>query len=198
MIGAPGVNEAALPQLVAGKRGHVAVTYYGSKNSPGVPFPPVCQGLPPVLGSPLSTACPEYAHETWDTYMTESWEALKRAPLFWSAPLNDPHIPTWFGCSPSALGVGGEPEEESNVGCLASSQSGPPYWGRMDYYSITMDADDTAWAGFNQECPDGHPFPAWNPRCSGAVGNPQDSLWGMVGRLVRPKDNHRGEGRDDD
>jgi hypothetical protein len=29
MIGAPGVNEAAEPQLVSGGRGHVAVTYYG-------------------------------------------------------------------------------------------------------------------------------------------------------------------------
>jgi len=31
MIGAPGVNEAAIPKLVAGKRGQVAVAYYGSK-----------------------------------------------------------------------------------------------------------------------------------------------------------------------
>lgn len=42
MIAAPGVNEAAEPQLVAGAAGQVAVSYYGSKNSPGLPFPPPC------------------------------------------------------------------------------------------------------------------------------------------------------------
>jgi hypothetical protein len=41
MIAAPGVNEAAIPQLVAGERGQVAVAYYGSRNAPR-PLPPDC------------------------------------------------------------------------------------------------------------------------------------------------------------
>jgi hypothetical protein len=191
MVGAPGVNEAAIPQLVAGKNGHVAIAYYGSKNSPGVPFPPDCAGLPPVTGSPLSTSCTAYQDETWDMYMTESWNALERKPLFWSASLNDPSIPTWYGCSMSALGVGGEPETDVNIGCLGTSQSGAPYWGRIDYFGLTMDADGTAWAGFTQECPDGLPFAPNGqkiPGCSEAVGNPQDSLWSMVGHFTRSRD----------
>ena len=55
MIGAPGVNEAAEPQLAVGKTGQVAVTYYGSANSPGKPFPPLCLtgtiGAPPAVWS---------------------------------------------------------------------------------------------------------------------------------------------------
>ena len=192
MIASPGINEAALPQLVAGKRGHVAIAYYGSTNSPGAPFPPTCVGQPPVTASPLSTSCPAYQAETWNTYITETWNGLDDSPLFWSAPLNDPAIPTWYGCSPSALGVGGEPEAESNVGCLGSSQSGAPYWGRMDYFSITMDEDGVAWAGFNQECPNGLPYPPEAPsNCGNATGAAQDSLWGMVGRLIHVRMNRK-------
>jgi hypothetical protein len=46
MIGAPGVNEAALPRLVSGIRGDVDVAYFGSENSPGAPFPPPCRNYP--------------------------------------------------------------------------------------------------------------------------------------------------------
>jgi hypothetical protein len=56
MIGAPGINEAALPRAVAGKTGHVAIAYYGSKNSPGAPFPALCANGP--------TSCPAYQNET--------------------------------------------------------------------------------------------------------------------------------------
>jgi len=192
MIGAPGVNEAAIPQLVAGKRGHVAVAYYGSKNSPGKPFPPVCAGLPPVTQSPLSTSCPAYQNETWNTYITESWMPLDQTPLFWSAPLNDPKTPTWFGCSPSAVGVGGEPATQVSVGCLGTSDSGPPFWGRIDYFSLTMDAHETPWAGLVQECPGGLPTPRV-PYCSGGKGQPQDSLWSIVGRLVPSRGNDNDE-----
>ena len=185
MIAAPGVNEAAIPQLVAGKRGHVAVVYYGSKNAPQ-PFPPIC------AGSPLSTSCPGYQNETWDTYITETWNALDQSPQFWSAPLNNPKTPTWYGCSPAAFSPGGGPPP-TNSGCLGSSQAGPPYWGRMDYFGITMDDNETVWAAFNQECPDGLPFPGVPSNCSGAKGQPQDSLWSMVGHLVQSKGNGIGE-----
>ena len=86
MIAAPGVNEAALPQLVAGATGQVAIAYYGSKNSPGRPFPPACSGD--------SLNCPGYERETWSTYITETWNALDQQPVFWSATLNPPAQPT--------------------------------------------------------------------------------------------------------
>jgi hypothetical protein len=63
----------------------------------------------------------------------------------------------------------------------------------MDYFGITMDDNETAWAGFNQECPNGLPFPGVPSNCSGAKGQPQDSLWSMVGHLVYPKGNGMGE-----
>ena len=103
--------------------------------------------------------------------------------------MNNPKTPTWYGCSPSSVGVGGEPNPQSTLGCLASSQSGAPYWGRMDYFSIAMDTNETAWAGFNQECPGGFPFPGVPNNCKGAMGQPQDSMWSMVGRLVGTKGN---------
>jgi hypothetical protein len=62
----------------------------------------------------------------------------------------------------------------------------------MDYFSVTMDVNDTAWAGFNQECPAGLPT-SGIAVCNGGKGNPQDSLWSMVGHLVYPKGNGVGE-----
>ena len=172
MIGAPGVNEAALPLLVAGKRGQVAVTYYGSKNAP-IPFPPPCTGA--------SVSCPGYEDETWDTYITETWNALDRHPLFWSATLNDPAQPTWYGVTPSSLRTATGFSTGSNSG----TESGPTFAGRLDYYSMTMAPDGTPWVGFGQECPFGLPVPG-NPNCpSTLTGAPTDGLFGMVGRLIR-------------
>jgi hypothetical protein len=107
MIAAPGVNEAAVPQLVAGARGQVAVAYYGSRNAP-IPFPPDCiigsATIPNLSGNGVvytflleaaSVSCPGYEKQTWDTYVTETWNALERKPLFWSATLNDHDKPTW-------------------------------------------------------------------------------------------------------
>jgi len=182
MIAAPGVKEAALPGLVAGKRGQVAITYYGSKNAP-LPFPPSCNGL--------STACPGYEHETWNTYITETGNALARQPLFLSATLNDPAQPTWYGCSPSAVGLG----MPGSTTCTAfPSSSGPSLGGRVDYYGATLAPDGTPWVGFVQECPNGLPVPG-NPNCPGTLtGTGPDSLWGLVGRLVHV----RGEADDND
>jgi hypothetical protein len=67
MIGAPGVNEAAEPQLVVGVRGQVAVSYYGSRNSPGAPFPPACVEPGAPLASGVSTSCAAYQNESWNT-----------------------------------------------------------------------------------------------------------------------------------
>ena len=176
MIGAPGVNEVGLPSLVVGERGHVAVTYYASKNSPGAPFPPPCPGL--------STSCPAYANETWSTYVTESFNALAQRPMFWSATLNDPAQPTWYGCSPSAQGLDileGDnftiPPGGNTIGCSLGAGS------HIDYYGINMAPDGTPWVAFYQGCLNDRPVPG-NPNCAQAAGGPHDGLFGFVGRLV--------------
>jgi hypothetical protein len=172
MIGAPGVVEVALPGLVSGARGQVAVTYMGSKNA-FLPFPPSCDGL--------STSCPGYQNETWDTYITETFNALDRDPVFFSATLNDPTRPTWYGCSPSEIGYWSAP----GTACTARAGNGPTLSGRLDYYGSTMASDGTPWVGFVQECPSGLPV-AGNPNCpSTLTGTNTDSLLGFVGRLVQ-------------
>lgn len=199
MIGAPGVNEAAEPELVVGARGQVAVTYYGSTNSPGVPFPPVCiasvSGVPPSVYSfeTNSVDCPAYANETWNTYITESFDAQERNPLFWSATLNDSSQPTWYGLTPSGLSVPGEPFA---IGADAlTAFSGPNGGGHTDYYAMTMAPDGTPWVGYFQECPLGMPV-AGNPNCpSNLTGAATDGLFGMVGRLVFERGNGRDPGR---
>jgi hypothetical protein len=182
MIGAPGVNEAAIPKLVAGKRGQVAVAYYGSKNSPGAPFPPTCPGR-------LPGDCPGYENETWSTYVTETFNALKAQPLFWSAALNDPSRPSWYGCTPSSTGVirldESNPFKRSpgfNSGCQ----------GQADYFGMDMAPDGTAWVGFPQYCPGGLPV-AGNPNCPATLngkpldrlGTPTGKFFALIGRLVR-------------
>jgi hypothetical protein len=193
-IGAPGVNETAIPYLVAGAQGQVAVTYYGSKNAP-LPFPPVCfprpllrpawetdvtPPVPPQMTPSLS--CPGYEKEKWDTYVTESWNVLDTQPLFWSATLNDPGQPTWYGCSPSEIGVV-RMDEDFNAGPGQYRGCGPAF-NRFDYYGATMAPDGTVWVGFAQECPFGRPV-SDNPNCpSTLTGTVPDGLWGLVGRLV--------------
>jgi hypothetical protein len=178
MIGAPGVNEAAIPELVAGARGQVAVSYYASKNAPGPPFPLSCGGL--------SVGCPGYQHETWDTYVTESFNALDQQPVFWSATLNDPAQPTWYGCTPSAIGVVTAPGSINPCTALATAM-GPTLGGRVDYFGAAMAPDGTPWVGFIQECPAGLPVPG-NRNCpSTLTGSNLDALFGLVGRLVRPE-----------
>jgi hypothetical protein len=188
MIGAPEVNEAAEPQLVTGAKGQVAVTYYGSKNSPGVPFPAACivsaSGTAPSIYSfeTDSVDCPAYEKETWSTYVTESFNAQDRNPLFWSATLNKPSQPTWYGLTPSGLPV---PAQPFAVGSDAlTAFTGANGGGHTDYYGMTMAPNGTPWVGFFQECPRGLPVPG-NPNCpSTLTGTSSDGLFGMVGRLV--------------
>jgi hypothetical protein len=184
MIGAPGVNEAAEPELVVGTAGQVAITYYGSKNSPGKPFPPTCtigaSGTPPSVytAETPSLGCPAYINERWSTYVTESFNPLAKEPLFWSATLNDPGQPTWYGMTPTAIRIPGKPFP---IGANAEENFG----GHVDYYGMTMAPDDTPWVGFFQECPNGLPVKG-NPNCPGNLdGSLSDGLFGFVGRLVR-------------
>jgi hypothetical protein len=183
MIAAPGVNETAEPQLVAGKRGQVAVAYYGSKNSPGLPIPLACSDV-------VSTQCPGFEHETWNTYITESWNALAKNPLFWSAPLNNPRHPTWYGVTPSSMRI----STPTGIQFFGGGVGLPGFTANIDYFGMTMAPDDTAWVGFDQECVLGQSFFAGNPNCSQAAGGLHDGLFGLVGRLVRA----HGEGDDDD
>jgi hypothetical protein len=186
MIGAPGLNEAALPRLMAGVEGQVAVAYYGSHNSPGAPFPPPCPGS-------NVTACPAYKDETWNLYITETFNALDPKPLFWSAPINSPAQPAWYGCSPSSLGVIRLDESSPFVSGGGYTGGCVPYvggitlGGRQDYFGMDLGPDNTPWVGFSQGCPNGQPV-IGNPNCPGTLaGLPADGAWGLVGRLVRLK-----------
>lgn len=178
MIGAPGVTEAALPHLAAGARGHVAIAYYGSRNSPGKPFPAACLQPGGFMPSGIATSCPDWQNVTWNTYITETRNALASMPLFWSSALNDPDQPTWYGCSPSAVGA--------TMGCTAYDIAPLPAWGRFDYFDIRMGVGGTIWTGFSQACPNGLPVPG-NSHCpDSSKGAGADSLWGMVGWLAWP------------
>jgi hypothetical protein len=175
MIAAPGVNETAAPQLVVGKNGQVAVAYYGSTNSPGIPFPPPCSGF-------ASVNCPGYEHETWNAYITETWDALSRQPLFWSATLNDPAQPVWYGYTLTAMQV------TSANGSVTFAGGGntlpPPGFTGIDYFGMTMALDNTPWIAIDQQCPLAKPN--GNPNCSQATsGEEADGLFTLVGRLVR-------------
>ncbi len=188
MIGAPGVNETAIPSLVAGARGQVAVTYYGSKNAPH-PFPPSCfqitPGPRPATPAPprpqgAELKCPGYESETWSAYVTESWNTLDAEPLFWSTTLNDPVQPTWYGCTPSEIGV---------IRWDENFTDGPGHFGGcnpprfpLDYYGAAMASDGTVYVGFAQECPAGRP--AGNPNCPSATTGPGE-LYGLLGSIVR-------------
>jgi hypothetical protein len=184
MIAAPGVNETAAPQLVVGRRGQVAVAYYGSKNSPGIPFPPSCPS------GVVSVNCPGYQNETWDAYITETWDALSSKPLFWSAALNDPSRPVWYGYTFTAIRM------TAPDGTVTFPQGAGAYTnedGSIDYFGMTMAPDNTPWAAFTQECPFGRPN--GNPNCSQAAGGAHDGLFTLVGRLVRVDgDGDEGEG----
>jgi len=191
MIGAPGVREAAIPKLLASGTGHVAVAYYGSTNAP-LPFPPLCGvGTPDMvldivwLSTPnLALSCPGYENERWNMYVTETWNAVSHQPLFWSATLNDPTQPIWYGCSPSEMGVIRVDENFiSAPGYKNGCQEAPNE--PVDYFGVNLAPDGTAWVGYPQGCPGGLPVPG-NPNCPGTLtGAPADALTGWVGRLVR-------------
>ena len=169
-IAAPGVNETALPMIVVGERGHAVVAYYGSTNSPGAPFPPKCQGLP--------NSCPAYENQTWNMYVTATYNALDQPAVFWSTTLNDPKDPVLYGCTPSLEGV------VRFKGVFGPGGARGPCQGTLDYFGLFMTNDELTWVAFAQGCPGGLPVPG-NPNCpSSLTGDNNDRLWTLVGRLV--------------
>ena len=185
MVGAPGVKEAALPKVVAGKAGQVAVAYYGSQNSPGAPFPDKCTNGP--------TSCPAYKSETWNMYITETFDAVRAQPVFWSAAINDPAVPASYGCIPSSTGV--VRLDEGNPFVITSTDT-VECWFVMDYIAMQMSEDGTPWVGFpqmclgvpgNPNCPDTFAAGAGGDPDSGgsnSVGLPTGMYFAMFGRLV--------------
>lgn len=109
MISSPGVNESGIPSIDVGGVGKVAVSYMGTTNSPGMPFPtsPGTQTNPDCTVAQLDCPPPkEYAHTTWNGYTTISANALDKNPIFYSAPVNSPKDPLKRGtCGPGRCGL---------------------------------------------------------------------------------------------
>jgi hypothetical protein len=107
----PGVNEASLPALIAGGVGKIASVFMGSSNSPGAPF------------------SGDYAHTTWDGYITLSFNALDRQPTFEAVSVNPASDPLGRGtCLSIRCG---------NVG---------------DFLDVRISPDGSAWAAFVDTC----------------------------------------------
>lgn len=71
VVSQPDLNEVTHVQLAAGAAGKIAFVYYGSRNSPGVPWDD------------------GYEETTWDAYMAVSYDAGSEEPTFATAQLND-------------------------------------------------------------------------------------------------------------
>jgi hypothetical protein len=71
VVSAPGMNEVTHVQLAAGAAGRIALVYYATRNSPGVPW------------------ADGYEETTWDTYMAVSYDAGEAVPTFATVQLND-------------------------------------------------------------------------------------------------------------
>ena len=76
----PGLKEENLPQITAGKEGSIAISYYGSTNSPF----PRCN---------RDCTVADYAKTTWNGYLTISDDALSPNPVFLTGTINDPKEP---------------------------------------------------------------------------------------------------------
>lgn len=78
MVGRPGVVEASLPSVDAGKRGLVVVGYMGTRDRPD----------------------DGYSKVAWDGYVTSTRNPLARRPLFYSTSVNEPGDPLIRGECP--------------------------------------------------------------------------------------------------
>lgn len=87
MVAPPGVDQAAMPTMMSGSGGALAIAYLGTKESPG--------------GPPFPHDPEAYANVTWNGYLTVTTDALVPDPLFWTTSANDPAHPLVTGkCGP--------------------------------------------------------------------------------------------------
>lgn len=126
MVGAPGVTQAALPALMVGDVGEVALAYMGSTNAPEGPYP-TC-GNPTECG-PGHEAERDYGNVTWNGYIAQVTDALSPEPTVYSAPVNDPADP------------------------LNRGRCGPVTCNQVhDFIDVTIGPDGSAWAPFVDGC----------------------------------------------
>lgn len=130
MIGAPGLKEAGLAEVIVGGVGKLAVVYMGSENSPGGPFPePLCPADPLSCVGAGPGDPRDYSKVTWNGYMMQTVDALSADPTFMSATVNDPGDPLIRGtCGPG--------------NCQAVE----------DLIDIRIGPDGTAWAALIDGC----------------------------------------------
>lgn len=98
MVGPPGLTQAALPALIVGGTGKVAVAYMGSTNAPPAPHPMCDSATDCLMGDNGDER--DYADVTWNGYLGVTVNALDDEPLFYSAPVNDPDDPLIRGQCP--------------------------------------------------------------------------------------------------
>ena len=98
MVAAPGVRQALHVAVTATGSGHAAVSYLGS--------PSVAAGA------------------AFSGYITESFDALARRPVFWSAAVNQPSQPLYPGGHTETFG------------------------DRLFFIADAFGPDGTPWAGF--------------------------------------------------
>jgi len=125
-------------------------------------------------------------------YITETFDAVKAQPVFWSAAVNDPAVPASYGCTASSTGV--VRLDESNPFVIGNFLHG--CWFTQDYIAMQMSEDGTPWVGFpqmclgvpgNPNCPDNFAAGAGGDPDSGgttSVGLPTGTYLALVGRLV--------------
>jgi hypothetical protein len=153
----PGVTEAALPRPAADPNhpGRVAVAWLGSRNAPGhAPFYAYCD----VLLQPCSDA--NYAHSSWNGYLTEIQNVFARRPVLQTATVNPGSHPLFTGgCS-------------ADGACKAN----------LDFIHAQFGRDGSAWGIFVDDCAWKRQFPAvlnvGASRCGDGVGE------GVFARLV--------------
>jgi hypothetical protein len=99
VISGPKLHQITVPVLAAGRRGSIAIAYYGSTDP---------------------------SAESLTAYITETWNAYSREPLFFTAAINDPKRPIFhdYGLSDSP---------------------------RTDFVGGTFDASGNFWAGMVEQ-----------------------------------------------
>lgn len=137
MIAPPGVRETNLIDVDVREPGQVALSYMGSENSPGSPFPN--EALECAIDDDSHNLCggasfaedPDeaYADVTWNGYITISHDLSAGEPEFLTAAVNDPSDPLVRG----PCGPGDCP-------------------GAGDFFDVKLGPDGAPWAAFVDTC----------------------------------------------